>query len=449
MRKAKNYSMTRIINVVDAICGAGKTSWAIQYINESNEKKKKLAFGEELEHEKFIYVTPFLNEVERIKECTNIGFVDPEVINGKGSKMKHFRALIIAGQSIVTTHALFKKLDLDTLDMIEEAGYTLIMDEVANVLEQYNIQSDDFDILQRDGMINIEKGGKVIWTADDYQGDRFYDIKVLAESENLHYINGVALFWTMNTRAFEAFESVYVLTYLFDGQDQRYYYEINDIKFEKFSVVNVNGRYELIEYTSAVEPRKELYNLLNVHEDAQNSSGRKSTLNSNFDSREKLTDKQRYYQLSSTWYSKHANEEDFKQLNNNLNNFFRKTVPTDNNNLYWTAKKSFAPKLKNAKCKLNKKDDRSKDNFVAFNARATNDYGHCTSMAFLYNRFPNPLEKSFFAKYDVEINEDMLAVSDLIQFIFRGSIRNGQPMNCYIPSGRMRSLLKSWANFEI
>jgi hypothetical protein len=266
MRKVKNFGMTRTINVVDDICGSGKTSWAIQKINESAND------------EKFIYVTPFLNEIDRIKENTNIDFVDPKAINGYGSKMKHLQALIVARKSIVTTHALFKKMDLHTLNLIEDAGYTLIMDEVANVLEQYDIKEDDFNVILGDNMIEVEEDGTVIWLKEEYTGERFHDIKVLAEGENLIYINKVALFWTMNTRAFEAFENIYVLTYLFEGQTQCHYYKVNDIKFNKFSVTKKGDRYDLIDYRPNLEPRQKLYNSLNIYEDYQKENGRKSTL---------------------------------------------------------------------------------------------------------------------------------------------------------------------------
>ncbi|MHA4067886.1 hypothetical protein ACX16W_22875 [Bacillus cereus] len=52
------------VKVIDAICGAGKTSYAIQYMNEHKDKL-------------FIYVTPFLTEVERIKEQTIQEFFEP------------------------------------------------------------------------------------------------------------------------------------------------------------------------------------------------------------------------------------------------------------------------------------------------------------------------------------------------------------------------------------
>lgn len=46
------------INIVDAVCGSGKTSAAINMINASAPE------------EKFLYITPYLDEVERIiKAC--------------------------------------------------------------------------------------------------------------------------------------------------------------------------------------------------------------------------------------------------------------------------------------------------------------------------------------------------------------------------------------------
>ncbi|KQU22164.1 hypothetical protein ASG65_20840 [Bacillus sp. Leaf13] len=433
------------IKVVDAICGAGKTSWAIQNINDS----EKVGFGNSEQYEKkYIYVTPFLKEVERVINSTKADFFQPEAQKGKGSKIEHFRMLVELGKSIVTTHELFKRLDLDTLDEIEAAGYILIMDEVANVLESINISQKEIGYLLDWGVIEVDELGKVTWLDDDYGLDhedkRFRDIKIIAESENLYILQEKAMYWTMNVKSFESFDEVYILTYLFDAQEQKSYYKLHDVEYTKHSVQKVDERYELIEYNPAVEPRKELYDLLNIYEDYQNEGGRPSVLNSNF----VVDGKQKRGTLSSNWF-KNASEKDLKQLKNNSNNYLRNICPTHNDNVFWTTKKKYAPVLKNPKCKYNKKDDRTKDNFVSFNARATNNYADCTSMIYIYNRFMNPYDKQFFTTRNIDMNEDLLAVSDLIQFIFRGCIRKGEPMNCYIPAERMRTLLKRWADFEI
>ena len=61
----------------------------------------------------------------------------------------------------------------------------------------------------------------------------------------------------------------------------------------------------------------------------------------------------------------------------------------------------------------------------------------------------HPIEKAFFEDNNVIVNEDLLALSDLIQWIFRGSIRNDVPMKVYIPSLRMRKLLYKFLNYEL
>ena len=61
----------------------------------------------------------------------------------------------------------------------------------------------------------------------------------------------------------------------------------------------------------------------------------------------------------------------------------------------------------------------------------------------------HPIEKAFFEDNNVVVDEDLLALSDLIQWLFRGSIRNGVTMKVYIPSIRMRNLLKKYLKYEI
>ena len=439
------------ITVIDAICGAGKTSYAIQMMNESYQQGLETVegFGEDSyidKSDKFIYVTPFLDEVKRVKRETNIDIITPM---NRPTKRHHVDALVKLGHNIAMTHELFARLSVSTLSEIESQGYTLIMDEVANVLQQVNISKKDIDLLVSSNFIEIEEDSKVKWIDKDYDStdydgqkfNRFNDIKILAEKNNLYMQNGAAMFWVMDVQSFSSFDEVYILTYLFDGQIQKYYYDIHDLDYEKKSVTKQNSRYVLKEYNVDKEPRNEIGELLSVYEDYESKTGRKSKLNSNYDND---IDK---WTLSSSWFEKASNEQ-INQLNKNLYSFFKNRCSTPNNQLFWTAKKSIAPKLVNGKTKINKNDDRTKDNFLPLNARATNEYRDRTAMAYVYNRFMNPMEKSFFYNRGVSVNEDMLAQSDLIQFLFRGCIRNNEVMNCYIPSKRMRELLYDWLEYK-
>ncbi len=56
--------------MIDSIMGAGKTEWSIQHISESEE-------------ENFLYITPFLDEVDRIISNTTRDFKQP-INKGKG-----------------------------------------------------------------------------------------------------------------------------------------------------------------------------------------------------------------------------------------------------------------------------------------------------------------------------------------------------------------------------
>ncbi|KGN01167.1 hypothetical protein Z955_01975, partial [Clostridium botulinum C/D str. DC5] len=113
------------INIIDAICGAGKTQYAIQMMNNSNVIENK-----------FIYITPFLKEVDRVKKSvTTRKFYEPTLAGGEGSKYKDFENLLTQGKNIVSTHNLFTRINTDILDKIKYNNYTLILDEVINVTE--------------------------------------------------------------------------------------------------------------------------------------------------------------------------------------------------------------------------------------------------------------------------------------------------------------------------
>ena len=58
--------------------------------------------------------------------------------------------------------------------------------------------------------------------------------------------------------------------------------------------------------------------------------------------------------------------------------------------------------------------------------------------------FLNPNIKRFFRNGGIEVDEEQWALAELIQWVWRGSIRNGKPMNLFIPSKRMRELLLDW-----
>ena len=57
-----------------------------------------------------------------------------------------------------------------------------------------------------------------------------------------------------------------------------------------------------------------------------------------------------------------------------------------------------------------------------------------------------PVVKMFIESRGVKVDQDQYALSALVQWIFRSAIRDGKPINLFIPSERMRGLLLDWLN---
>lgn len=87
--------------------------------------------------------------------------------------------------------------------------------------------------------------------------------------------------------------------------------------------------------------------------------------------------------------------------------------------------------------------------YVSVNERSTNKYQNKVVLVYTVNRFLNPVLDGYFKSRNIEVNQDMFALSELIQWIWRSAIRNNQSIDIYIPSERMRSILTSWLNDEI
>ena len=86
--------------------------------------------------------------------------------------------------------------------------------------------------------------------------------------------------------------------------------------------------------------------------------------------------------------------------------------------------------------------------FLPCNARGLNEYGDRVHVMYLVNRYLNIIQKRFFKSYGIDVDEDKFALSELLQWIWRSAIRNGQKINLYIPSRRMRHLLCDWLKIE-
>lgn len=394
------------INVVDAGCGVGKTTTLINLINNDTSNQK------------YIFITPFLSEVERIKKsCPDKNFVSPNENNK--TKLEHFSKLINEGRNIVTTHALFKKIDSDRVSIEALQNYVLIMDEVADMVEELPVSKSDLKLLSNKVTIH-PRTHMVEWNDNDYQG-KFDEYKRMIKLNNIFaYVdqnnNIVSMMWLFPYRVFQAFQQIYILTYMFDGQIQKKYFDYFGASYANWYVKDFN-----LTPTPQIYDYRHTKSLINVCQDQK--------LNEVGDNRTAL---------SISWFNRNRRTQEMITLQNNIRSFFRSHAKVSGNKMLWTTFKEY---------KYNVKRNGFAKGFAPINCRATNEYSNKTAIAYIGNRFFKPTIKNFFTFNNIPTEkqfEDKFALSELVQFVFRSAIRNDKPIDVYIPSKRMRDLFEEW-----
>lgn len=404
--------MITIVKVCDAIMGTGKSMSAIRYMNEHPENR-------------YVYITPYLEEAKRIKDgCPDLDFVEPsnKLKQYNFRKSMHTAALIREGRNIATTHQSFKGYTEETLSDIHRQGYVLIIDENVDVLEKFDFHPDDLQMAVEAGYIE-ERNGSYILKNYEYGGTAMSEMFGLLRSRELIRLDdnnlNAMFYWALPPRLITSFRDVFILTYLFEGQSLHHFLVIYDIPYEHIGIERTeDGGYRfggapgyVPEYVYHIKDK------LHVLENEK--------LNSIGDD---------HYALSMNWFKKE--DSDLDQLKKNVYNFFRNIigdVPSDRR-LWGTYNGAYA--------KVRGKG--YSNAFLTFNAKATNAFRDKCSLVYVANLFMNVKEKQFYEMHGIEVNEDMYALSIMIQWIWRSAIRDGEDVYLYIPSKRMRRLLTDW-----
>ena len=392
------------IHVVDSIMGSGKTSAAINKMNSDTQNK-------------YIFITPYLDEVQRIIDnCEEKHFIQPEH-KGKG-KLDSLHYLLGNKYNIASTHALFQHYNSYTKDLLVQGDYILILDEVCQVVEIIDLSKSDLDnILNNHAHV---EDNLLIWDDKDYDG-RYNDIKTMSLNKSLVVFGHSLIMWNFPVDIFKSFKEAYILTYMFKAQQQKYYYDFYNVQYEYIGVKNDNGFYSFSNELNTPDYVYDLKNKIQIlQDDKLNSIGGD------------------YYNLSSSWFDRDKNTRNkflLKTLKKNITNYFTNKVKSSSSETMWTT-------FKDHKNYLSGKGYTK--GFVSVNARATNEFRDKKNLVYCANIFLNPIIKQFFQTKDIKIYEEMYALSELVQWVWRSAIRDGKEINIYIPSSRMRNLLIEW-----
>lgn len=396
--------------VIDSIMGSGKTTSAINYINSLPDDYH------------FIYVAPYLSEVTRIiKACWGKNVSQP--FYEEGRKLNGLYSLLEEGKNVVTTHQLFSALGDRGIEAIKSYGYICFIDETLDCVNSYD-GDDELNTYDTAGILKAyadvdEETGLVKWRDQNYRG-RFTQEKELADNDELAYYNDNVFIRIFPLKVLTCFKELYVLTYLFDGSFMSCYYKYFGIEYTNLYITGDNPSNFTFTGDKAEESkvRKNYKKLIKIlHNDKMNAIG---------DSK---------YSLSYSWYSRESNNADIERLKGNLHNYFQNISKAKSSKCLWAAFKQSRGKLSGM--------GYSKG-YIVPNTRAKNDYASRDVVAYVVNRFVNTNIMNFFRGKGIEPDEDLFALSEMIQCIWRSAIRNDEPITLYIPSKRMRGLLENW-----
>lgn len=396
------------IKICDAMMGSGKTTAAIRYMNEADDRR-------------FLFITPYLDECDRIKrQCRQRNFLAPW--RSEKSKFEKLHELLAEKHNLASTHAMMHKFNEETIRLIREGHYTLVLDEVFDVLNVTDISKGDIAMLVSTGEITIKSDGSVIWSDKEYSGNCFADFRKMCDDDLVVASDDDVLVWQFPTSVFDAFDEVIILTYQFDSQIQRAYFDINGLQYEYIGVrQDASGQYEFCNRSEQEPERCDYAQMIHIVDSYKlNRPGNSKTA------------------LSISWSQREMRNDGvlIRQLKKNVENLRRHVWKPAADSILWTCAKENIP--------IFESDRLDDDKYLAWNYRATNAYRTKRHLFYLHNVFLNPNILQYLHQRGADIQDSQYALTSLIQWIWRSAIRDGHEIWLFIPSARMRGLLKEW-----
>ncbi|SDO36759.1 hypothetical protein [Vreelandella arcis] len=417
------------VQVQSAIMSYGKSVSAIKTIQSETDNF-------------YFVVLPYLEEVNRYKnECNSFlpdwnQLIEPS--NVKGSKNSNLLInLKERTGSVVTTHAMFDKLSDEQIRSIKKRPMfrgekMLVLDETIDLVKPVSSSKITIKELKADvenGYIVVnETTGLVTWNNTlEFEGKegsyRHHEyLKNLCETGMLYFLDGRYVIMELSMDFLECFDRVLVLTYRWTSSIMANFLKVNGIKWE---VLPLNQERVL-----------DVYKYISEH----------------------LVIPDEYsideYKLSQRGWNDNA-----EKIKNLFNGYVKQAmrdydIPLEEV-LYTTFKfadgEDMQKYLKTLSIGKYQKKDKTGNvvpvNFLSHTTLGTNDYKHCRLMVYGVSKHIMPGVQSYFAQKGSSMPGDDWELSSIIQWLFRGCIRDqdsGKDMIAVILCPRMRKMVQSW-----
>lgn len=427
------------VKVISAIMGSGKTTGMFKFMKESFKDNPD---------KRFLYVSLFLSEVGDGKsgretpekgriheELPEMDFKMPKNL-GQGKK-ENIKTLLKESRNISTTHQSFKAFDKECIQLMVDGGYTLVIDEALDCISQYEeLDIDSLELLIAGGWLEVEEDGKLVWTAKEVTDKNpYYNIMRLCLTESLYKYKDNILIWEYPPLLLKELDDVYVMTYLFEGSIMCSWMKKNDIHY-KYVPHHVFG------LRPEEDIKMDIRKNLNILKSNAVNKYRE-------DNMKKSSPRSIHYMFSAGWYernvtrngSKEAESEHTKTIRRILESTINRTG-AKSGEVFWTTFNPYNTRLAGKGYK--KKPKGGLEPFLAWNTKAKNEYRDHSLCLYTVNIFKRPIEVQYLAERGVTFNMDEYSLSEALQFIWRGCIRQNKPMSVLIFSDRMEKLLVNW-----
>ena len=402
--------MQSTITIRDYPCGSGKTTSMIEGFRSDR---------------KYLVIVPLLTEVDRVVQWSkSTPFQQPHANdNNAPTKTESLESMVLQGQNIAATHSLFERfVPLARKELLSD--YDIIIDEVPevvrSVLSKSKVSIEEFYLntgyMTVDTKTGLVRPTNKWWSMrDDVDDTLSTTILNYVNTGCLYLLEGHLFIWAMPMELLTARRTTTILTYKSEGSVLSSYLKRLDVSVE---VANDNQREEAFTKKAA-----ELIIIKDIP-----ALSRLSPSHSG--------------QVAGMSNSKYCRT--VVNALKNLRGRQLKDVPAEN--ILITCAKDAWYKKGNVDVagpfasgsKLFKGA-----NWVAKVTRGTNDYAHCSHLIYLYDQHMNP----YVARW-LEDNsrafDDAYALTEMIQWVWRSRVRNGQPITLYLPSLRMRQLIEEW-----
>ena len=445
------------IAVLDSMPGSGKTTAITNYLREK-----------ELNH--VIFVSPFKSEVEQElpkHKLKGLNYVHPT--SGKDGKVSHLKELITMGDTssgnrlhrITCTHSAFTRLTSESFDQL--GLYTLVIDETLDVIKQLDdvrlyteymlmgrgtVKQDTkryqfneptwFDGLHKkdvDGFVANGGGNK----------DSMFKLCQMAAQNQLYQYCESNWFQMLPIELLTRAKNVIVMTHGFESSFMHCWLKLHNVQHHRINNDKLGLKsesklkQELKSNLTFVEPPKKLKD---------------------------LADSRKFESFTKSHWDLLVNSKKIENYKASLNYIVKEKLCADTSDIFWTCPKGhretvekLVPKLRgkitlqkalevadvnedfiedDALAEKDEQDGKTHSSWLPCNIKARNDFGHITNCLYAFSLNPPPSVLNLLVKTSgIKANKinATFKLNNLLQFIYRGSIRQNKPMNlCIIPA---------------